>query len=99
MLCAQLSDWEKFRGYQATCRQRFQQGLFSEDAIRRRRRKYGVQGDILLQPDPKQQNRLQNWVEFQDYHFWVHETIEEESLILEKNWRPSPNTHALITQA
>ena len=99
VLCAQSLDWEQFRRNQATSRRRFQGRSFSdfEDAIRRRRRNYDVQGDVHLQPDPKQQNRLQNWVEFQDYHFREHEKIDREIADLRKRLEDQPQ-HASVYQ-
>ena len=33
-------------------------------------------GDVRLQSDPGQQSRLENWLEFQDYHLQNHERLE-----------------------
>ena len=41
-----------------------------------RRRKHGLEGDVCLRPDPGQQTRLENWIEFQNYHLELHELEE-----------------------
>ncbi|KAI9783321.1 MAG: hypothetical protein M1816_001419 [Peltula sp. TS41687] len=98
VLCRQASDWEQF------CRRRAMRQPYRwrhlndfEDEIRRRRHKYGVQGDIYLQRSILQQNRLQNWVEYQDYHFREHEKIEREIADLRKRLEDEPQ-HASIYQ-
>ena len=49
------------------------------DKVRDRRRRHGLEGDICLLPEPSQQTRLENWIEFQDYHLELHE-LEEKGL-------------------
>lgn len=36
--------------------------------VRERRRRHGVDGDVRLLLSPEQQSRLENWMEFQNYH-------------------------------
>ncbi|KAI9778297.1 MAG: hypothetical protein M1816_004147 [Peltula sp. TS41687] len=85
VLCAQRYDWEGFRGLQTIRHYRWRHfNTDFEDDIRRRRHKYGVQGDIHLQLKLRLQTRLQNWVEYQDHHFREHEKIEEEIVDLRK---------------
>lgn len=98
MLCAQFNDWERFRRYQAIRRRYSQRRPFSDfkDDIRRRRLEHGVQGDVHLQPDSKQQNRLQNWIEFQDYHFRKHEKFNREIADLQKELEEEPHDASII---
>ena len=80
VLRAQLSDWKRFRKFQERNRRHYSQkktlGDF-EDKVRERRRRHKVEGDICLRSEPGQQSRLENWIEFQDYHLQCHEKIEE----------------------
>ena len=81
MLCAQLSDWKKFRKFQGKIRRYYlQQKTFShfEDQVRERRRRHKVEGDVRLRPEPGQQSQLESWVEFQDYHLQRHEGIKKD---------------------
>ena len=80
VLCAQASDHRKFLTDQLHTRRRLGNKYFGkfEDEVRERRRRYGLRGDVQLLPNPKQQSRLQNWVEFQDYHLKKLERLEME---------------------
>lgn len=79
VLCAQASDWRKFRMDQLR-RCQFRKKNFDEfiDEIRERRRRHGLSDDIRLLPDLKQQGRLENWIEFENYHLKYLERLEAE---------------------
>lgn len=66
VLCAQASDWREFRADQLRLRP-FRNDEFMDD-VRERRRRHGLGGDIRLLPKLRQQCRLKNWIEFQNYH-------------------------------
>lgn len=65
-----VSYWESFAGtnHMVLCAQLsdFEQFLRTRKKCRQRR------------PDPGQQGRLENWIEFQDYHLRNHERLEEK---------------------
>ena len=77
ILCAQASDWRKFRGDQLS-RCRYRSKCFDDfvGEIRERRRRHGLSGDVHLQPDSSQQHQLENWIEFADYHLKQLEWFE-----------------------
>lgn len=77
VLCAQVSDWRKFRADQL-CRRRFRNEHFDEflNEIRERRRRHGLDGDVHLLPNLRQQCQLENWTEFQNYHLKQLERFE-----------------------
>jgi len=79
VLCAQRTDWERFRESQLKRRQ--DSGF--EDSIWIRRRNHGLGERVQLRPDPAQQTRLENWFEFQDYHLDQHERLERRQKYLE----------------
>lgn len=80
VLCAQASDYREFLADQLHTRRRFRNKCFSkfEEEVRARRQKYGLCVDVHLLPDSRQQSRLQNWVEFQNYHLKKLERLETE---------------------
>ncbi|KAJ2896231.1 uncharacterized protein MKZ38_005725 [Zalerion maritima] len=80
VLCAQVSAYRKFLADQLQTRRRFRNKCFGkyEDEVRERRRRYCLLGDVHLLPDSRQQSRLQNWVEFQNYHLKILELLETE---------------------
>lgn len=80
MLCAQLSGWQEFRASQTRTRRHYRTRLFSEliDEISERRRRHKVGGEVRLLLDPKQQSRLENWMEFQNYHLKRFEQFEKK---------------------
>ena len=86
MLRAQLSDWRKFRSYQGRIRQHYRQIPFSEflEKVRKRREKHNLRGNVHLRFYVRQQNRLEYWTEFQDYHLQLHENLEKEREDLKK---------------
>ena len=80
-LKSQLNDWERFRGYQKRIRPWMLRNLPAyKQKILDGRRKHGLEGDVslqmALQPDPKQQGPLENWIEFQYNHMCKHESME-----------------------
>ena len=80
MLRAQLSGWEQFRGFQRKIRQYYRYKPFSdfEEKVRERRRRHQLGGDVRLRSDSGQQSRLDNWIEFQNYHLHIYEGLEKE---------------------
>ncbi|KAK0330971.1 hypothetical protein LTR94_030730, partial [Friedmanniomyces endolithicus] len=84
VLCAQRSDWRKFRHYQRLQRQYYRKKPFGllEAEVRERRQRNGLDDDVQLLPDPRQQNRQQDWIEFQDFHleFWERKTKDRQEL-------------------
>ena len=81
VLCAQLSDWKKFRTFQGKIRQyHLQKRNFSsfEDKVRKRRRRHGVGGNVRLRSELAQQSRMDNWIEFQFYHLGRHERMVKD---------------------
>ncbi|KAF2007837.1 hypothetical protein P154DRAFT_516643 [Amniculicola lignicola CBS 123094] len=80
VLCAQRSDWQKFRQFQQRLRHRNRNKLFSVflDELRERRRAHKLDDNVHLLLDPRQQNRKQTWIEFQDYHLRLHERMEKQ---------------------
>lgn len=82
VLTAQLSDWRKSCDFQKRNRRYYiAQGTFPEfeDRVRDRRRRHGLEGGVCLLPDPEEQSRLQNWIEFQNYHLGLHEDEERKT--------------------
>ncbi|KAL8931149.1 MAG: hypothetical protein Q9208_000253 [Pyrenodesmia sp. 3 TL-2023] len=80
VLGQQMADWEQFRAWQARVRRHYvRQGTFPtyQDKVRDRRQRYQLPGGASLLPDEGQQNRLENWIEFQDYHLGIHEGYEK----------------------
>lgn len=79
-LCAQNTEWRKFRTSQSRVRRRFRNKPFSkcEDEVRERRRRYQLGGDVRLMLDQEQQSRLENWTEFQNYHLERLERFEKK---------------------
>ena len=84
MLTAQLNEWESFRACQIETRRHYVgRGRFHVliDRMRDCRRRHGLDDQVYLSPDWKQQSRLQNWIEFQNYHLERH---AEKELDLKK---------------
>ena len=80
VLCAQRTNWRKFRAYQLRTRDRYRDKSFTKfvDEVCERRRRHALGGDVRLLLDPKQQSRLENWIEFQNYHLRNHEQDERK---------------------
>ncbi|KAL8765117.1 MAG: hypothetical protein Q9209_007700 [Squamulea sp. 1 TL-2023] len=90
VLHAQWEDWQKFRNFQQRTRQHYaQHQIFSQftDAVRKRMRRHHLPEDVHLHPDPGQQNQLDTWVEFQNYHLHMHEQLEGEAQVEMSNLR------------
>lgn len=87
VLCAQRSDWRKFRQAQRRLRHRYRNKSFSifVDEVRGRRRAHSLDDNVHLLLDPQQQSRQQNWIEFQDYHLKLHEWQEKKRNGLQKD--------------
>ncbi|KAK5011578.1 hypothetical protein LTR28_012895 [Elasticomyces elasticus] len=87
VLCAQLSNWRKFRASQPKVRRRFRNKPLSEfmDEVRERRRRHKADSNICLLLDPEQQSWLENWMEFQNYHLKRLERFEKKRDELEKD--------------
>lgn len=79
-LCAQNTEWRKFRAFQSRVRRQLRNKSFSkfENEVRERRRRYQLSGDVRLILHPKQQSRLENWIEFQNYHLERLEWFEKK---------------------
>ncbi|KAF2006471.1 hypothetical protein P154DRAFT_569865 [Amniculicola lignicola CBS 123094] len=87
VLCAQRSDWQKFRQSQQRLRQRYRNKSFRVflDEVRKRRRAHGLDADVYLLSDPQRQSRQQTWIEFQDYHLKLHERQRKKRDGLQKD--------------
>jgi len=82
VLTAQLSDWRKSCDFQKRNRRYYvAQGTFPKfvDRVHDRRRRHGLERGVCLLPDPEQQSRLQNWIEFQNYHLNLYEDEERKT--------------------
>lgn len=79
VLRAQLSDWQKFRMSQRRSRGRYHNKSFSNfvDKARELRLRHKVGGDAHLLMELEQQNRLETWMEFQNYHLENLERFEK----------------------
>ena len=75
MLCAQRSNWRTFWQFQQRLRHHYRNKSFSIflSEIRERRRTHKLNVNVHLLLNAQQQSRQQNWIEFQDYHFNLHE--------------------------
>ena len=49
-----------------------------EEKVRGRWRRHGLEEDASLHPELERQSRLQNWIEFQNYHLQLHERYEKD---------------------
>lgn len=102
VLHAQERDWKEFcwfqdrnRGYYV--RRKIKPFSDFEEAVRQRRRRHNLEGDVHLHPEAGQQNQIENWVEFQDYHLQRHEVFQKEieSLKTELNKAREGSGHAV----
>ena len=80
MLRAELSDWRKFRASQLRARRRFRNESFIEyvSEVRERRQRHKLSDNVRLLSHPKQQSRLDNWVEYQSYHLQGFERFKNK---------------------
>ena len=80
VLCTQLQDWRNFRSYQERHRRyyirRFDFDRYLEIA-RERRRRHRLVPEVRFHRNPKEQTRLETWVEFQNYHLHYQEEFEK----------------------
>ncbi|KAK6364720.1 hypothetical protein LTR81_028078 [Elasticomyces elasticus] len=76
----QLRNWETWRRDQAQVRGKHKDESFCDfvAAVRRRRRQFGVAGEVRLEYDLTQQSQLDNLVEYQDFHFRHHERLQRD---------------------
>ncbi len=80
MLHAQLSNWKCFRNYQKRIRRhRLLRNSFPiyQNEVRDRRRRHGVEGDGCIRSDPEEQTGLDHWIEFQNYHLAIYESLQK----------------------
>jgi hypothetical protein len=85
VLCAQRSDWQKFRASQTRVRDRYRNKLCTYvDEVHERRRRHGLDDDVHLLLD-SQQSRQENWIEFQNYHLKHHERLKKKRDGLKKD--------------
>ncbi|KAK5709202.1 hypothetical protein LTR17_019975 [Elasticomyces elasticus] len=89
---AQLQDWKKWRWTQAHIRRKYEHEAFDHfvDAVRRRRRQFGVTGEVQLKHDVAQQNQLDNFLEYQDFHFSHHLRLQRDLAQQEKDLDDQP---------
>ena len=85
-LHAQRRDWDNFRRFQETNRRYYKQQFDRfTNAVRERRRRHHLSEDIRLCSNPKEQTRLETWVEFQNYHLHFHEELEKKAKVESQN--------------
>lgn len=73
-LCAQLQDWTEFRRNQIVRRRYWGRRRLAEYTrrVQDRRAAHHLPGQVDLKWDVAEQNRLDTWTEFQDYHIVLH---------------------------
>jgi hypothetical protein len=77
----QLKDWRRFRDYQQKVRRHFiQRNDFPEyqRRVRDRRQRRGLEGDVTLLEERDQQNKLDQWIEYQDTKIQALENLQKE---------------------
>ena len=75
LLYAQWLDWVDFRSRQVRIRQQFRRNFQSfQEIVLNRRQRHGLQDDVNLRLNPQEQDQLENWIEFQDFHLMNHES-------------------------
>ncbi|KJZ70471.1 hypothetical protein HIM_10143 [Hirsutella minnesotensis 3608] len=84
VLCGQLLNWRQFRRSQTKSRSRFHTKPFADfiHQTRQRLQKYNIRVPFILKPDPTKQNRLQNWLEYEDYCLRQLERFESKAVQL-----------------
>ena len=78
---AQLREWREFREWQQRARRYYiQRNKFSDflRSVRERRQKMGLEGDVKLHQERDRQSRLDNWMEYQFYHYRKLEPLEKK---------------------
>ena len=76
----QLFEWEEFRRSQQHDRRYYvRRDWFHrfQEFLRERRRKFGLDGDVHLREEVAEQSKLDNWVEYQNYHLREYEKFEQ----------------------
>ena len=80
-LHAQCSDWKSFRRYQEKIRRYHLHGqtfnIYLQE-MRNRLRRHGLEEYSCLHSDRQQQSELKNWIEFQNYHLAIYESLEKD---------------------
>lgn len=101
VLWQQSYDWQKFRNIQVINRQRYRRRPFHEynAVVRQLREKNGVYGEVHLRLDPSQQTQLENWVEFQYVHFWLHSILAKDISDFTKSLEGKPQEELEIFQS
>ncbi|KAK7536749.1 uncharacterized protein J3D65DRAFT_353036 [Phyllosticta citribraziliensis] len=80
ILASQLEDWEDFCEWRKDARPQFKHHFpIYVDKLRARREHFGLEGEVHLKRKIRHQSRLQNWIEFQDYHHRIQAYREMES--------------------
>lgn len=75
VLTAQLEDWQRFRKFQQKVRKRPDwQGYLDE--VQNRRETYGLQRNVILEKDPKVQDKLTTWLEYQELEHRLQERLQ-----------------------
>ena len=83
----QWRDWTKFRNFQKRVRRDYlHRRPFTDfvSVVNERRQRHHLEGNACLHLDPKQQSRIETWVEFQNYHLHIHENLEKKVLVEEE---------------
>ncbi|KAI0854540.1 hypothetical protein F4860DRAFT_112058 [Xylaria cubensis] len=80
VLCAQRSDWRRFRDHQTWQRGRYGERKFHRYVARatERRQRYGMPGHVRFLFERERQSQLETWTEYQDYQLIRHEALERE---------------------
>lgn len=80
VLCAQLSDWQKFHVFQRRVWWFYWQRPFNKfvDKVCEWQWRHKVREDVHLQFDVEQQSWLDNWMEFLNYHHQFHKRLEKK---------------------
>ncbi|KAI0183232.1 hypothetical protein EV127DRAFT_447591 [Xylaria flabelliformis] len=80
VLCAQRSDWRRFRDHQTWQRRRYGERKFHRYVARatERRQRYGMPGHVRFLFERERQSQLETWTEYQDYQLIRHEALERE---------------------
>lgn len=79
LFLTQLKDWESFRGWQDGVRQYYApRNNFSDfqRKVNERRQRHNLDGNAKLLPKRTNQSRLDNWMEYQNYHLHSLEKLE-----------------------
>lgn len=77
----QLHDWREFCEWQQRTRRYHMKGnTFSDflQSFREHRQKMGLEGDVKLHQERDRQSRLDNWMEYQFYHYQKLEPLEKK---------------------